>query len=135
MEAPSTGFEARSAIASRLAEGQGRFALLPWTPTEAGTYRVNKVKEGGEGNIGIECSPSDGDELPKAFVDYEEHPREYTLRYIVRPWSPGLRYECGTSASKKIASPVVSWCRTLSTESSKRPWVTTKFSVVAAGCG
>ncbi len=57
-------------------------SLLPWTPTEAGTYRVNKVKEGGEGNIGIECSPSDGDELPKAFVDYEEHPREYTLSTV-----------------------------------------------------
>ena len=57
-------------------------SLLPWTPTEAGTYRVNKVKEGGEGNIGIECSPSDGDELPKAFVDYQEHPREYTLSTV-----------------------------------------------------
>ena len=57
-------------------------SLLPWTPVEAGTYRVNKVKEGGEDNIGIECSPSDGDELPKAFVDYEEHPREYTLSTV-----------------------------------------------------
>jgi hypothetical protein len=57
-------------------------SLLPWTPTEAGTYRVNKVREGGEGNIGIECSPSDGDELPKAFVDYEERPREYTLSTV-----------------------------------------------------
>ena len=57
-------------------------SLLPWTPVEAGTYRVNKVKEGGEENIGIECSPSDGDELPKAFVDYEEHPREYTLSTV-----------------------------------------------------
>src|SRR6187549_852844 len=57
-------------------------SLLPWAPVEAGTYRVNKVKEGGEDNIGIECSPSDGDELPKAFVDYEEHPREYTLSTV-----------------------------------------------------
>jgi len=57
-------------------------SLLPWTPVEAGTYRVNKVKEGGEDNIGIECSPSDGDELPKAFVDYEEKPREYTLSTV-----------------------------------------------------
>jgi hypothetical protein len=55
---------------------------LPWTPVEAGTYRVNKVKEGGEADIGIECSPSDGDELPKAFIDYEEHPREYTLSTV-----------------------------------------------------
>ena len=56
--------------------------LLPWTPVEAGTYRVNKVKEGGEAGIGIECSPSDGDVLPVAFVDYEEQPREYTLSTV-----------------------------------------------------
>jgi len=56
--------------------------LLPWTPVEAGTYRVNKVREGGEAGIGIECSPSDGDTLPGAFVDYEEQPREYTLSTV-----------------------------------------------------
>ena len=56
--------------------------LLPWTPVEAGTYRVNRVKEGGESGIGIECSPSDGDVLPTAFVDYEEQPREYTLSTV-----------------------------------------------------
>src|SRR5205814_9132422 len=57
-------------------------SLLPWTPIEAGTYRVNKVKEAAEGAIGIECSPSDGDELPEAFVDYEDQPREYTLSTV-----------------------------------------------------
>jgi hypothetical protein len=57
-------------------------SLLPWTPVEAGTYRVNKVKEGGEGGIGIECSPSDGKILPSASVDYEEQPREYTLSTV-----------------------------------------------------
>ncbi len=57
-------------------------SLLPWTPVEAGTYRVNKVKEGGEAGIGIECSPSEGAELPEAFVDYEEQPREYTLSTV-----------------------------------------------------
>ena len=57
-------------------------SLLPWTPIEAGTYRVNRVKEGGEAGVGIECSPSDGDELPCAFVDYEEQPREYTLSTV-----------------------------------------------------
>jgi hypothetical protein len=56
--------------------------LLPWTPVEAGTYRVNKVIDGGEGGIGIECSPTDGDELPSASVDYEEQPREYTLSTV-----------------------------------------------------
>src|SRR6478672_8128233 len=57
-------------------------SLLPLTPVEAGTYRVNKVKEGGEKGIGIECSPTDGDELPVALVDYEEQPREYTLSTV-----------------------------------------------------
>jgi hypothetical protein len=57
-------------------------SLLPWVPVEAGTYRVNKVKAGGEKGIGIECSPSDGKDLPSAFVDYEEQPREYTLSTV-----------------------------------------------------
>jgi hypothetical protein len=57
-------------------------SLLPWTPVEAGTYRVNKVKEGGEDAITIACSPSDDDTLPSAFVDYEETPREYTLSTV-----------------------------------------------------
>jgi Phage capsid-like protein len=57
-------------------------SLLPWTPVEAGTYRVNKVREAGHAAIGIECSPTDGDELPAAFVDYEERPREYTLSTV-----------------------------------------------------
>jgi Phage capsid-like protein len=56
--------------------------LLPWTPVEAGTYRVNKVREGGDSQIRIECSPSDGDILPSAFIDYEEQPREYTLSTV-----------------------------------------------------
>jgi hypothetical protein len=57
-------------------------SLLPWTPVEAGTYRVNKVKEGGEAGIRIECSPTDSDDLPAAFIDYEEQPREYTLSTV-----------------------------------------------------
>jgi hypothetical protein len=57
-------------------------SLLPWTPVEAGTYRVNKVKEAGEHGITIACSPSDDDTLPSAFVDYEENPREYTLSTV-----------------------------------------------------
>src|SRR5450432_1425971 len=57
-------------------------SLLPWVPVEAGTYRVNKVKEADASGIGIECSPSDGDTLPSAFVDYEETPREYTLSTV-----------------------------------------------------
>src|SRR3954462_13680238 len=57
-------------------------SLLPWVPVEAGTYRVNKVREAEASGIGIECSPSDGAELPHAFVDYEDSPREYTLSTV-----------------------------------------------------
>ncbi len=37
---------------------------------------------GGEKGIGIECSPSDANDLPSAFIDYEEQPREYTLSTV-----------------------------------------------------
>jgi encapsulin shell SprI-like protein len=57
-------------------------SLLPWVPLEAGTYRVNKVKEGNADDIRIECSPTDGEDIPSAFVDYEEQPREYTLSTV-----------------------------------------------------
>jgi hypothetical protein len=57
-------------------------SLLPWVPLEAGTYRVNKVKEGRPEDIRIECSPSDSEDIPAAFVDYEEQPREYTLSTV-----------------------------------------------------
>jgi hypothetical protein len=56
--------------------------LLPWTPVEAGTYRVNRVKDEPEGPgrvINIECGAEQVKELPRAVIDYEEHPREYTL--------------------------------------------------------
>jgi len=54
-------------------------SLLPWTPVEAGTYRVNKVMEPRESGIVTACSPDKDETLPRAFVDYEEQPREYTL--------------------------------------------------------
>jgi len=59
-------------------------SLLPWTPVEAGTYRVNRVKHAADGGAGIaiQCSPSDTDDLPQAFVDYEEQPREHTLSTV-----------------------------------------------------
>lgn len=57
-------------------------SLLPWVPLEAGTYRVNKVKEGKGDGIALACSPGDGDELPTASIDYEQQPREYTLSTV-----------------------------------------------------
>jgi hypothetical protein len=54
-------------------------SMLPWTPVEAGVYRVNKVKDGPEDIAAIECGVTQIDTLPAAAVDYEDHPREYTL--------------------------------------------------------
>jgi hypothetical protein len=58
-------------------------AFLPWVPVEAGTFRVNRVKDAAEGaGADVECSPNSGEDLPETFVDYDEHPREYTLNAV-----------------------------------------------------
>ncbi|MFK8252893.1 family 2A encapsulin nanocompartment shell protein [Ancylobacter terrae] len=60
-------------------------SFLPWTPVEAGIYRLNRVKEaGGDIDAEVECSPRrDQDpDLPETFVDYEEAPREYSLNAV-----------------------------------------------------
>ena len=54
--------------------------LLPWTPLEAGIYRVNKVKN--EKDLHVDCSSLDEKELPQTFVDYEEWGREYRLNAV-----------------------------------------------------
>lgn len=62
--------------------------FLPWTPVEAGIYRLNKVKETrgatSAKSLDVECSPPrDRDaDLPETFVDYEDHPREYFLNAV-----------------------------------------------------
>ena len=53
--------------------------LLPWTPVEAGVYRVNKVLDT---KFAVECTPDDQAELPLAVIDYEEKPREYQLTTV-----------------------------------------------------
>lgn len=53
--------------------------LLPWTPVEAGVYRVNRVIEN---EFNVKCTPELGAELPKAFIDYEPKPREYLLNTV-----------------------------------------------------
>lgn len=58
-------------------------SFLPWTPVEAGGYRVNKVKDvTGATASDVDCSPKDGQNLAELFVDYEEKPREYTLNAV-----------------------------------------------------
>ena len=54
--------------------------LLPWTPVEAGIYRVNRVKD--STSIEVDCSARDERELPQTFVDYEEWGREYMLSAV-----------------------------------------------------
>ena len=53
--------------------------MIPWTPVEAGVYRVNQALEE---DFGVKCSPQPGEALPIAVSQYEEQPREYTLTSI-----------------------------------------------------
>src|SRR5882757_999775 len=53
--------------------------LLPWTPVEAGVYRVNRVIDD---KFAVECTPDDNSELPAAEIDYEEQPREFVLTTV-----------------------------------------------------
>jgi hypothetical protein len=50
--------------------------MVPWTPVEAGVYRVNQALDE---KFDVKCSPAEGEDLPVAFNDYEPNPREYTL--------------------------------------------------------
>jgi hypothetical protein len=53
--------------------------LLPWTPVEAGVYRVNRVIDD---KFNVECSPQDDEDLLVALSTYNETPREYTLSTV-----------------------------------------------------
>ncbi len=75
-------------------------SLLPWAPVEAGTYRINRVKEGGEAEIAIACSPSDNDDLPAAHIDYEDPPVEHTLSTVT------TTIEVSTRISDLFRSPM-----------------------------
>ena len=60
-------------------------SFLPWTPVEAGIYRLNRVTEASAlSDSDVECSPArDRDApLPETFVDYEDTPREYSLNAV-----------------------------------------------------
>jgi hypothetical protein len=60
-------------------------SFLPWTPVEAGIYRLNRVREGDVlTDADVQCSPArDRDaDLPETFVDYEDAPREYSLNAV-----------------------------------------------------
>ena len=62
-------------------------SFLPWTPVEAGIYRLNRVKEelpgeSGTNSADVGCSPQNNEDLPETFVDYEAAPREYSLNAV-----------------------------------------------------
>lgn len=55
-------------------------SFLPWTPVEAGTYRVNRVvAERADAPADVTCGTREEVDLPETFVNYDEKPREYTL--------------------------------------------------------
>lgn len=56
-------------------------SFLPWSPVEAGIYRLNRVVEE-EAPADVECSPRGDAVLPETFVNYNEHPREYFLNAV-----------------------------------------------------
>lgn len=53
--------------------------LLPWTPVEAGVYRINRVLEN---KFAVTCTPADDEDRPVAAVDYDEQPREIVLSTV-----------------------------------------------------
>ncbi len=55
-------------------------SFLPWTPVEAGTFRINRVKDATK--IAVACGSREEQDLPETFVDYEERPREKTLSMV-----------------------------------------------------
>ena len=58
-------------------------SFLPWTPVEAGIYRLNRVKEEAAGeSADVGCSPQNNEDLPETFVDYDANPREYSLNAV-----------------------------------------------------
>jgi hypothetical protein len=50
--------------------------LMPWTPIEAGVYRVNRVIDDPQNTV---CSPDDDEPRTLDHVRYDEKPREYVL--------------------------------------------------------
>ncbi|MGD0742089.1 MAG: family 2A encapsulin nanocompartment shell protein [Acidimicrobiales bacterium] len=51
--------------------------MLQWVPVEAGSYRLNRVKDSGVTTVAT--SARDGAELPTTHLGYYETPREYFL--------------------------------------------------------
>jgi hypothetical protein len=71
--------------------------MLPWTPVEAGVYRVNQALDD---DFAVKCSPEPGETLPCAVSDYETQPREHVLSSIT------TTIEVDTRVSDLFRSPM-----------------------------
>jgi hypothetical protein len=71
--------------------------LLPWTPTEAGVYRVNQALDD---DFAVRCTPDASEDLPVGFSDYNLQPREYVLSSIT------TTIEVNTRISDVFRSPM-----------------------------
>ncbi len=71
--------------------------MLPWTPVEAGVYRVNQALDD---DFAMKCSPEPGELLPVGVSDYETSPREYILTSI------NTTIEVDTRVSDLFRSPM-----------------------------
>ncbi len=71
--------------------------MIPWTPTEAGIYRLNQALDD---DFAVKCSPTPGEALPVALSDYETQPREYVLTSIT------TTIEVDTRVSDLFRSPM-----------------------------
>jgi hypothetical protein len=71
--------------------------MIPWTPVEAGVYRVNQALDD---RFAVKCSPELGEELPVGLSDYEPNPREYVLTSVT------TTIEVDTRVSDLFRSPM-----------------------------
>ena len=71
--------------------------MIPWTPVEAGVYRVNQARDD---DFAVKCSPAPGEALPLAFSDYDPQPREYVLTSVT------TTIEVDTRVSDLFRSPM-----------------------------
>ncbi len=71
--------------------------MVPWTPTEAGVYRLNQALDD---DFAMKCSPEPGDPLPIGISHYETQPREYVLSSIA------TTIEVDTRVSDLFRSPM-----------------------------
>ena len=56
--------------------------LLQWVPVEAGIFRLNSVKNPEDIKVVCTTKEKDSKQLPRTYVEYEEHPREFFLNGV-----------------------------------------------------